>query len=1081
VPVILDSILRAGEGKILRQLKRISDQINSVEDDFAAMSDAELRAMTDEFRQRYADGESLDDLLPEAFATVREAAKRTLGQRAFDVQLMGAGALHMGNIAEMKTGEGKTLTGVFPAYLNALAGNGVHIVTTNDYLAKRDSEWMGRVHRFLGLEVGVILAQMTPEERKRAYQADVTYGTNNEFGFDYLRDNMAWSIDECVQRGHNYAIVDEVDSILIDEARTPLIISGPAEQNSRWYVEFAKIAPRLRRGEDGEGDYEVDEKKKTVGILESGVEKVEDWLGIDNLYDPVNTPLVSFLNNSIKAKELFKKDKDYVVMSGEVLIVDEFTGRILHGRRYNEGMHQAIEAKEGVQIKDENQTFATITLQNYFRMYDKLAGMTGTAMTEANEFYSIYKLGVVPIPTNMPMIRADETDVIYQTAEAKFEAVVEDIVERHHEGQPVLVGTTSVEKSEIVSVLLKRRGIPHHVLNAKYHEQEAMIVAQSGRLSAVTVATNMAGRGTDIMLGGNPEFIADVELHQRGLSPVDTPDDYEAAWPEAVAKSKAAVAAEHEEVVAAGGLYVLGTERHESRRIDNQLRGRSGRQGDPGLSRFYLSLQDDLMRMFNSDRVAAIMDRLNIPADVPVENKVVSRAIRSAQTQVEQQNFEIRKDVLKYDDVLNRQRKVIYGERHQVLEGADLHEQVRSMIDEVVASYVAGATSDAYPEEWDLEKLWRAFKQLFPVSLRIDQVIEEAGGDKSGLTADLITDMVTEDAQAAYDRREQELTPELMREIERRVVLSVLDRKWREHLYEMDYLREGIGLRAMAQRDPLVEYQREGFDMFNAMMDGIKEESVGNLFNLQFEVQENPIVEEDGAAPKGAVLGAVPPGAAPPAAPPVTAEPVPPPAAFGGAGQQAVAGGQAVGGRTGPAQSGRQAGQQGGRHTKTGGGARQSGGGARQSGGGAQQSGGRQSGGGARQSGGGSQQSGGGARQSGGGGRQSGGGAGRHAADGRGHATAAGRGQAATQSGGGAHAAGSAGAGRGPAGDGPVPQGLEPRRPRQLQYSAPTETGGVEQRRDGTANPFANVGRNDMCPCGSGRKYKRCHGDPRNA
>src|SRR5262252_9704551 len=569
------------------------------------MSDAELRAMTDEFRQRYADGESRDDLLPEVFATVREAAKRTLGQRAFDVQLMGAAALHQGKIAEMKTGEGKTLVATLPSYLNALAGNGVHVVTVNDYLAKRDSEWMGRIHRFLGLDVGVILAQMTPEERRKAYGADVTYGTNNEFGFDYLRDNMAWSLEDCVQRGHNYAIVDEVDSILIDEARTPLIISGPAEQNSRWYVEFAKIAPRLRRGEDGEGDYEVDEKKRTVGILESGVERVEDLLGIDNLYDPVNTPLVSFLNNSLKAKELFKKDKDYVVMNGEVLIVDEFTGRILHGRRYNEGMHQAIEAKEGVQIKDENQTFATITLQNYFRLYEKLGGMTGTAMTEANEFHQIYKLGVIPIPTNMPMIRADETDVIYQTAEAKFEAVVEDIAERHNEGQPVLVGTTSVEKSEIVSVLLKRRGVQHHVLNAKYHEQEAMIVAQSGRLGAVTVATNMAGRGTDIMLGGNPEFIADIELHQRGLSPVDTPEDYEAAWPEAVAKAKAAVAAEHEQVVAAGGLYVLGTERHESRRIDNQLRGRSGRQGDPGMSRFYLSLEDDLLRIFGSNTLFA--------------------------------------------------------------------------------------------------------------------------------------------------------------------------------------------------------------------------------------------------------------------------------------------------------------------------------------------------------------------------------------------------------------------------------------------------------------------------------------------
>jgi len=1043
VPSILDSILRVGEGKTLRQLKRISEQVNSVEDDFVAMSDAELHAMTDEFKQRLADGETLDDILPEAFATVREAARRTLGQRAFDVQLMGAAALHLGNIAEMRTGEGKTLTGVFPAYLNALAGKGVHVVTTNDYLAKRDSEWMGRVHRFLGLEVGVILADMTPAERQKAYAADVTYGTNNEFGFDYLRDNMSWSLDECVQREHHFAIIDEVDSILIDEARTPLIISGPAEQNSRWYTEFAKIVPKLRRVKDEElqdGDYEVDEKKKTIGILESGVEKVEDYLGIDNLYDPVNTPLVSFLNNAIKAKELFKRDKDYVVMNGEVLIVDEFTGRILHGRRYNEGMHQAIEAKEGVQIKDENQTFATITLQNYFRLYEKLGGMTGTAMTEAAEFMQTYKLGVVPIPTNMPMIRADETDVIYQTAQAKFEAVVEDIVERNGEGQPVLVGTTSVEKSEILSVMLKRRGIQHHVLNAKYHEQEATIVAQSGRLGAVTVATNMAGRGTDIMLGGSPDFIADQQLHQRGLSPVDTPEDYEAAWPEAVAKAKSAVAAEHEEVVAAGGLYVLGTERHESRRIDNQLRGRSGRQGDPGKSRFYLSLEDDLMRMFNSERVAAIMDRLNIPADVPVENSVVSRAIRSAQTQVESQNFEIRKDVLKYDDVLNRQRTVIYGERRKVLEGADLHEQIRSMIDEVIASYVTVATADGYPEEWDLDKLWRAFKQLFPITLKTETVIDEAGGEKGSLTADLLTEMVQENAQEAYDRREAELTPEIMREIERRVVLSVLDRKWREHLYEMDYLREGIGLRAMAQRDPLVEYQREGYDMFNAMMDGIKEESVGNLFNLQFEIQENPIVEEVGAGAQLAFGGTLPgvtaggaqqtpavPAPAPaPAAPARPARPVPPPppapvappAAFG-----RRQGGRPGGQGNAPRGFGQQAGSQ--------------------------QGSGEQGGGRPR---------------------------GRHAADGRGHATAAGRGEAASRSGG-AHAQAPVEDAVSATGPQPVmPESLAPRRPQHLQYSAPAEGGGVEMHGESGADPFANVGRNAPCPCGSGKKFKQCHG-----
>ncbi|MBO0771961.1 MAG: preprotein translocase subunit SecA, partial [Actinobacteria bacterium] len=858
MPVIIDRVLRMGEGKILRQLKRIAEQVNSIEEDFAALTDDELRVLTGEFRERLAAGETLDDLLPEAFAAVREAAKRTLGQRHFDVQIMGGAAMHGGNIAEMKTGEGKTLAATLPAYLNALAGKGVHVVTVNDYLAKRDAEWMGRIHRFLGLEVGVILSQMPPEERRKQYAADITYGTNNEFGFDYLRDNMAWGLDECVQRGHPFAIVDEVDSILIDEARTPLIISGPAEQSARWYTEFAKIAPRLRRAENEEddGDYEIDEKKKTVGILESGVEKVEDWLGIDNLYDPVNTPLVSFLNNAIKAKELYKRDKDYVVMNGEVLIVDEFTGRILHGRRYNEGMHQAIEAKESVAIQNENQTLATITLQNYFRLYDKLAGMTGTAMTEANEFHHTYKLGVVPIPTNMPMIRADQPDVIYQTALAKFEAVVEDISERHHKGQPVLVGTTSVEKSEILSRMLKQRGIPHEVLNAKYHEREAAIIAQAGRKGAVTVATNMAGRGTDIMLGGNPEFLADIELHQRGLSPADTPEDYEAAWPEAVDKARRAVAEEHEEVVSLGGLYVLGTERHESRRIDNQLRGRSGRQGDPGESRFYLSLEDDLMRMFNADKVAHFMEWLKTPPEVPIESKAVSRSIRSAQTQVEQQNFEIRKDVLKYDDVLNRQRQVIYGERRKVLEGADLHEQIRSMIDEVVAAYVAGATSDGFPEEWDLDQLWRAFRDLYHPTVRVSDLIEEAGGERSGLDQELITEFVRDDAQAAYDRREEELTPEVMRELERRVVLSVLDHKWREHLYEMDYLREGIALRGYAQRDPLIEYQREGYDLFTTMMEGIKEESVGNLFNLQVEVQENPIVEEAAAGQPGSVAGA---------------------------------------------------------------------------------------------------------------------------------------------------------------------------------------------------------------------------------
>jgi len=847
VPALFDKILRAGEGRILRRLHGIAGQVNAIEPDFTAMTDAELRGMTEEYKKRLADGESLDDLLPEAFATVREAAQRTLGQRHFDVQIMGGAALHLGNIAEMRTGEGKTLVSTLPAYLNALTGKGVHVVTVNDYLAQRDSEWMGRIHHFLGLSVGCILTQMPPAERRKQYECDLTYGTNNEFGFDYLRDNMAWSADELVQRGHHFAIVDEVDSILIDEARTPLIISGPADQATKWYVDFARLAKRLRRGEEGQGDYEVDEKKRTVGVLESGIEKVEDWLGIDNLYESVNTPLVGYLNNALRAEELFKRDKDYVVLDGEVLIVDEHTGRILHGRRYSEGMHQAIEAKEGVQIKDENQTLATITLQNFFRLYEKLGGMTGTAMTEASEFDKIYKLGVVQIPTNRPMIRADQPDLVYKTEVAKFEAVVEDIVGRHEKGQPVLVGTTSVEKSEYLSDQLRKRGIPHEVLNAKQHAREAAIVAQAGRKGAVTVATNMAGRGTDIMLGGNPEFIANAELIQRGLSPVETPEEYEAAWPAALEKAQEAVAAEHDEVKEAGGAYVLGTERHESRRIDNQLRGRSGRQGDPGESRFYLSLGDDLMRLFKSGIVEQVLTRFNVPDDVPIESRMVTRAIASAQTQVEQQNFEIRKDVLKYDEVLNRQRQVIYEERRRVLHGEDLHEQVRHFVDDTIDSYVQAETSSGFPEEWDLDKLWTAFKALYPISITLDELDEASGGGRGGLSAEFIAEQVKADAQDAYDRREAELGDPVMRELERRVVLSVLDRKWREHLYEMDYLREGIGLRAMAQRDPLVEYQREGFDLFAAMMDAIREESVGYLFNLEVQVEAAAADEAEAA------------------------------------------------------------------------------------------------------------------------------------------------------------------------------------------------------------------------------------------
>ncbi|SIO89518.1 preprotein translocase subunit SecA [Nocardiopsis sp. JB363] len=852
MPGILDKLLRAGEGKILRRLKKFKDQVNLLEDDFVDLSDDELRALTQEYKERHEDGESLDDLLPEAFATVREAAKRTLGQRHFDVQVMGGAALHLGNIAEMKTGEGKTLTGTLAVYLNALAGKGVHVITTNDYLARRDAQNMGRVYQFLGLEVDVVGPQMSAAARRQAYQADITYGTNNEFGFDYLRDNMALSLKDTVQREHYFALVDEVDSILIDEARTPLIISGPSEQNSRWYSEFAKIAPRLKQDDD----YEVDEKKRTVGITEAGVAKVEDLLGIDNLYEAVNTPLISFLNNSLKAKELYRKDKEYIVKDGEVLIVDEFTGRVLAGRRYNEGMHQAIEAKERVKIKDENQTLAKVTLQNYFRLYEKLAGMTGTAQTEAAEFTQTYGVGVVPIPTNKPMIREDVKDVVYKHEDAKFQALAEDIAERHEEGQPVLVGTTSVEKSELLSRMLKREGVPHEVLNAKNHAREASIIARAGKLGGVTVATNMAGRGTDIMLGGNPDFLADEKLQDRGLSPLETPEEYEEAWPDALEKAKAEFEDEHEKVVEAGGLYVLGTERHESRRIDNQLRGRSGRQGDPGMSRFYLSLQDDLLRLFNSSRLEVFMNQLNIPDDQPIESGMVSKAIASAQGQVESQNFEIRKNVLKYDEVLNRQRKVIYAERHKVLEGQNLREQVIEMLEGVLRGYVTEETARGDADEWDLDRLWRAFKQVYPISFTVDEFVEE-NGDIHTLTKELIADSVVEDAKSAYDTRESELGEDAMREVERRVILQVMDRKWREHLYEMDYLQEGIGLRAMAQRNPLIEFQREGFDMFQEMLAAIKEESVGFLFNVEVQVQKKaePSLTATAAAQTAATVG----------------------------------------------------------------------------------------------------------------------------------------------------------------------------------------------------------------------------------
>ncbi|MGW6013173.1 preprotein translocase subunit SecA [Streptomyces sp. NPDC055210] len=854
VPVLgLDNItgriMRAGEGRILRRLQRTAEQIGSLEAEFEQLTDEELQSLTPEFKERYEAGESLDDLLPEAFAAMREAARRTLGMRHFDVQLMGGAALHLGNIAEMQTGEGKTLVATLPVYLNALTGKGVHLVTVNDYLAQRDADWMGRAYRFLGLTVGVIKTQSTPAERRAQYACDITYGTNTEFGFDYLRDNMAWSRDELVQRGHHFAIVDEADSILIDEARTPLIISGPADQPTHWYEAFATMVTRMRgvavQDENfttpsdkdrlarlrATHDYEYDPKKRTVAILDPGVEFLQDQLGIESLYESDHTPLIGHLNNALKAKEHFKRDKDYVVVNGEVLIVDEHTGRILAGRRYNEGLHQAIEAKEAVTVKDENQTLATITLQNFFRLYDKLGGMTGTAMTEAAEFHQIYKLHVVPIPTNRPMARADDPDQIYRTVDAKYTAILDDIAAKHDKGQPVLVGTTSVEKSEILAARLKQRGIRHEVLNAKNHQREAQIVAQAGRRGAVTVATNMAGRGTDIMLGGNPEAMTLAELDRKGLSAEESPDEYRDEHRRTLERIKESVAAEHDEVKDLGGLYVLGTERHESRRIDNQLRGRSGRQGDPGASRFYLSLEDDLMRLFRAQVVDRVMAMANVPDDVPIENKMVTRAIASAQSQLEQQHFESRKDVLKFDEVLNRQRTLIYAERRRVLAGEDLREQILHFMDDTIRAYVAVETADGFPEEWDLDRLWVAFEQLYPVGVTVDD-LEEAAGDRADLTADSIADAVIEDVHTRYEERETELGADVLRDLERLVVLSVLDRKWREHLYEMDYLRDGIGLRWTLGREPIIEYEREGYDMFVAMNDAIKEESVGYVFNL---------------------------------------------------------------------------------------------------------------------------------------------------------------------------------------------------------------------------------------------------------
>lgn len=830
----LSKLLRAGEGRTVKRLDKMADQVIALEDDFAALSDEELKGKTDEFKKRLADGEGLNDILLEAFATVREAAWRVMNQKHYKVQIMGGAALHFGNVAEMRTGEGKTLTSLLPAYLNALEGKGVHIVTVNDYLARRDAEMMGRVHRWLGVSVGVILNDMRPQERKEAYDCDITYATNNELGFDYLRDNMVRNLKDCVQRGHHYCIVDEVDSILIDEARTPLIISGPVDGSSQFYGVFATLAPRMRAGIH----YEVDIKKRTIGVLEEGVEYVEDQLGIDNLYAPEHSQLVSYLNNALKAKELFTRDKDYIVRDGEVLIVDGFTGRILAGRRYNEGMHQAIEAKEGVEIKNENQTLATVTLQNFFRLYDKIAGMTGTAETEAAELNSIYGLDVVSIPTNRPNQREDHSDRIYKTQEAKFAAVVDDIAEHVERGQPVLVGTTSVERSEYLSELLTKRGVKHNVLNAKYHEEEGNIVARAGRPGNVTVATNMAGRGTDIVLGGNPEVILDMKLRERGLDPFDDEEKYQEAWDAEIEDERERSKRLGDEVREAGGLYVLGTERHESRRIDNQLRGRSGRQGDPGESRFYLSMRDELMVRFVGQSMENMMNRLNVPDDVPIDSKMVSNSVKGAQAQVENQNFEMRKNVLKYDEVLNEQRKVVYATRREILEASDIKDNIRSMVADTVTDYVAAATATGYVEDWDLDQLWNALDVLYGPNIDAQELVDGSEyGAPGELTAEQLTDALVTDALAQYDDLEERISAiggeKQMRDTERMIILPVIDNKWREHLYEMDYLKEGIGLRAMAQRDPLVEYQKEGGDMFNAMNEGIKEETVRQLFMLR--------------------------------------------------------------------------------------------------------------------------------------------------------------------------------------------------------------------------------------------------------
>ncbi|HET9201594.1 MAG TPA: preprotein translocase subunit SecA [Acidimicrobiia bacterium] len=816
---LFSKVLRAGEGKTLKQFQGIVAAVNDAEPRFEALSDQDLAAKTIEYRSRAAAGESLEDLEVEAFAAVREAAKRVLGQRHFDVQVIGAAALHKGMVAEMKTGEGKTLVSTMPAYLNALSGRGVHLVTVNDYLASRDAEWMGAVHRFLGLDVGLIQNGMSSAERQPAYAADITYGTNNEFGFDYLRDNMAMRAQDRVQRGHVYAIVDEVDSILIDEARTPLIISGRVSDSAKWYRDFAKIANRLQK----DVDYEVDERKRQVLTTEQGVSRVEQMLNVENLFDHAAVDFVHHLEAALKAKELYQRDVEYLIDHGEVKIVDEFTGRVLEGRRYSEGLHQAIEAKEGVAIKDENQTLATITLQNYFRLYEKLAGMTGTAETEAAELAQIYSLEVLAVPTNQPVARDDEGDLVYKSENGKYTAVVEDVAARVANGQPILLGTVSIEKSERLSKELAHHGVKHEVLNAKHHAREADIIAQAGRPGAVTVATNMAGRGVDIKLGGSPDGMARSELKRRGITPEDP--SYDELERKLTKEFEDQIAPDNRAVVAAGGLYVVGTERHESRRIDNQLRGRSGRQGDPGESRFYLSLEDDLMRRFQGEWVTGIMDRLRIPEDQPIEANMVSKAIERAQRQVESQNFEIRKNVLKYDEVMNRQREVVYEWRRSILEGTAGDDLIGDWIDTVVTEVVESEIPPETPRsEWDWEALKRELNQVYPTA--IDQSAVSGGVDD-------VIEFAVEEALDAYAKREEDLGPDLLRQVERSVMLSVIDNKWREHLSDMDYLRAGIGLRAMGQRDPLTEYQREAYDMFAEMVDSVKRDGVRYLFRVE--------------------------------------------------------------------------------------------------------------------------------------------------------------------------------------------------------------------------------------------------------